>query len=48
MGRSELLELIGDFIIKTKEFIPCIKKKFIFVMHSFPELPEAVATIGNC
>lgn len=26
MGRSELLELIGDFIIKTKEFIPCIKK----------------------
>lgn len=47
MGTSELLELIGDFIIKIKEFqIACIKF-FIFMMHSFSELPEAVAKIGN-
>lgn len=47
MGRSELLELIGDFIIKIKEFQILCKKKKKIMMHSFPELPGAVAKIGN-
>lgn len=47
VGRSELLELIGDFIINKSASVTVHKTSFHSCDAFFSRLPETAAEIGN-